>query len=60
MTSGKMKQFLGIFVVKENSRSTFCRTFENAPNELRGAIMLYCPPSLQQQKQDKPSGDRGE
>jgi hypothetical protein len=34
---------------------------ENA-NELRGALMLYCPPSLQQQKQkqDGPSDDLGE
>jgi hypothetical protein len=51
-----MKQFLGVFGVKENSISPFCRAFENA-NELRGAFMLYCPPSLQQQKQDKPSDD---
>eukprot|EP00978_Attheya_sp_CCMP212_P024201 scaffold75729_cov40-Attheya_sp.AAC.2 len=54
-----MKQFFGIFGVKENSISPFCRTFENA-NELRGAFMMYCPPSLQQQKQDEPSDDLGE
>eukprot|EP00978_Attheya_sp_CCMP212_P026221 scaffold85793_cov40-Attheya_sp.AAC.1 len=54
-----MKQFLGFFGVKENSISPFCMTFENA-NELRGAFMMYCSPSLQDQKQDEPSDDLGE
>eukprot|EP00978_Attheya_sp_CCMP212_P014747 scaffold37745_cov27-Attheya_sp.AAC.1 len=54
-----MKQFLGFFGVKENSISPFCRTFENA-NELRGAFMMYCSPSLQEHKQDEPSDDLGE
>ena len=56
MNSGKMKEFLGIFGVKENSISPFCRTFVNA-NELRDAFMLYFPPIIQQQKQDKPIND---
>eukprot|EP00978_Attheya_sp_CCMP212_P019227 scaffold53623_cov55-Attheya_sp.AAC.1 len=54
-----MKHFLEIFGVKENSMSPFCKTFENA-NDLRDVFMLYCPASLQQQKQDKASADLGE
>ena len=58
MTSGKMKYLLEIFGVKENSISPFCRTFENY-YELRDALMLYCPPRIQQPKHEKTSNYLG-
>ena len=49
-----MKELLGSLGIKENIIEPFCRTFENA-NELRDSFVLYFPPIIHNQKQDKPS-----
>ena len=59
MNNGKMKEFLGICIVKGNSISSLCWTFKN-DNDLRQAFMLYCSSIIQNQKQDEPSNDIGE
>ena len=59
MNNGKMKEFLGICIVKGNSISSLCRTFTN-DNYLRQAFMLYCSSIIQNQKKDEPSNDIGE